>query len=109
MKNTQTKTERAANAAPVEQTAKQQVVSLSAETVEAIASGIVDRLANALPFLLGAQCERLEQFLILHSRLCAADTVHTCERPNTVFRHAIKEAELVRTEVENHFQATNNA
>lgn len=107
MKNTQTKIKQTAVEIQPEMELDTQVVSLSAETVEAIANAIADRLVKALPFLMGAQQKQLEQFLVLHSRLCAADTVRTSERPDTVFRHAIKEAEIARTEIDKHFQATN--
>lgn len=73
-----------------------QVVSLSAETVEAIADAVAEKFARAAMPL-----------IVLHSRLCAADTVRTSERPDTVFRHAIKEAEIARSEIDKHFQATN--
>ena len=73
-----------------------QAVELGAETVEAIADAIAERFERvAMPLIL------------LHSRLCAADTVRTSERPDTVFRHAIKEAEIARTEIDKYFQATN--
>lgn len=73
-----------------------QIVNLSDDTIEAIADAIAERIAQkALPYLL------------LHARLCAADTVRTSERPDTVFRHAIKEAEIARVEIDKHFQAKN--
>ena len=73
-----------------------QVVSLSAETVDAIAEAVAEKFAQvAVPLM------------ILHSRFCAADTVRTSERPDTVFRHAIKEAEIAKAEINKHFQATN--
>lgn len=69
-----------------------QVVRLAPETVEELASAMLSGLVPAL---------------ILHSRLCAADTVRTTERPDTVFRHAIKEARIARTEIDKYCQATN--
>ena len=108
MKNNQTKSKQTADEMQAEKKPEAQGVSLSAETVEAIADAIAAKLTNALPFLLGAQCERLERFFVLHSRLCAADTVRTSERPDTVFRHAIKEAEIVKSEIDKHFQSAND-
>ena len=82
-----------------------QVVSLSAETVEAIA----DAIAQKREVVVDAVVEKLAQvvipLMILHSRFCAADTVRTSERPDTVFRHAIKEAEIAKAELNKHFQA----
>lgn len=93
MKNTQTKAKQTADEIQPTNQPEAQVMSLSAETVEAIATAIADKLAQvAVPLM------------ILHSRLCAADTVRTSERPNTVFRHAIKEAEIAKAEITKHFQ-----
>ncbi len=95
MKNTQTKIKQTADEMQLEKKPEAQGVSLSAETVEAIADAIAERFARvAMPLI------------ILHSRLCAADTVRTSERPDTVFRHAIKEAEIVKSEINKHFQST---
>ena len=96
MKNTQTKTKQTADEIQPEKKPEAQVVSLSAETVEAIVDAVAEKFARvAMPLI------------VLHSRLCAADTVRTSERPDTVFRHAIKEAEIARSEIVKHFQATN--
>ena len=96
MKNTQTKTKQTADEIQSEKKPEAQVVSLSAETVEAIADAVAEKFKRAaIPLM------------VMHSRLCAADTVRTSERPDTVFRHALKEAEIARTEIDKYFQATN--
>ena len=96
MKNTQNKTKQTADGIQPEKKPEAQVVSLSAETVEAIADAVAEKFTRAaIPLM------------VMHSRLCAADTVRTSERPDTVFRHALKEAEIARTEIDKHFQATN--
>lgn len=97
MKNTQTKTKQTADEIQPEKKPEAQVMSLSAETVEAIADAVAEKFARAAMPL-----------IVLHSRLCAADTVRTSERPDTVFRHAIKEAEIARSEIDKHFQETNS-
>ena len=74
------------------------VVSLSAETVDAIATAIAERLINVMLHM-------VQPMLLIHARLCAADTVRTSERSDTVFRHAIKEAEIAKAELNKHFQA----
>lgn len=96
MKNTQAKTKQTADEIQSEKKPEAQVVSLSAETVEAIADAVAEKFTRAaIPLM------------VMHSRLCAADTVRTSERPDTVFRHALKEAEIARTEIDKHFQTTN--
>ena len=96
MKINKTKVEQKTGADLFKNELEEQVVSLSAETVEAIADAVAEKFAQVA-----------EPLMILHSRLCAADTVRTSERPDTVFRHAIKEAEIVKAEINKHFQATN--
>lgn len=96
MKNTQTKAKQTADEIQPTNQPEAQVVSLSAETVEAIAEAVAEKFVQvAVPLM------------ILHSRLCAADTVRTSERPDTVFRHAIKEAEIAKAEINKHFQTMN--
>lgn len=96
MKNTQTKSKQTADGIQPEKKQEAQVVSLSSETVEAIADAVAEKFARAAMPL-----------IVLHSRFCAADTVRTSERPDTVFRHAIKEAEIAKAEINKHFQAIN--
>ena len=86
-----------------------QVVNLGAETVEAIADAIAEKLVQTAfaDGIVERICQTLMPLLLIHARLCAADTVRTTERSDTVFRHAIKEAEIARAEIEKHFQATN--
>ncbi len=94
MKVNKTKAEQTTSAELLKDEPEAQVVSLSAETVEAIAEAVAEKFAQvAVPLM------------ILHARFCAADTVRTCERPDTVFRHAINEAKIAKAEFNKHFQA----
>lgn len=63
-----------------------------------LSDGTIERLAIAVAAQLG-------KLMPLHARLCAADTIRTSERPDTVFRHAIKEAAIAQGEIDKHFQA----
>ena len=50
---------------------------------EALADAIVERLAK-----------KFQPLFFFAARLAAADTRHTVEKPDAVFRHAIKEGEI---------------
>ena len=60
---------------------------------------------NTIERLAAAMAEHLGRMMPLHARLCAADTIRTSERTDTVFRHAIKEAFIAQGEIDKHFQA----
>lgn len=78
----------------IERTQTRDEVNLSVSTIDAIATQIADKLVK-----------QLLPVMIVHSRLCAADTVRTCQRPDTVFRLAIKEAECAMAELDKYHQA----
>lgn len=63
-----------------------------------LSDGTIERLATAI-------ASQLRQMMPLHARLCAADTIRTSERPDTVFRHAIKEAAIAQGEIKKHLQS----
>lgn len=67
-------------------------------TMVELSDSTIERLATAI-------ASQLRQMMPLHARLCAADTIRTSERPDTVFRHAIKEAAIAQGEIDKHFQA----
>ena len=69
-------------------------IELGYGTISALAVAIAKQVAR-----------ELRQMLPLHARLCAADTLHTAEKPATVFRHACNEAEIAQVEINKHLQA----
>lgn len=62
-----------------------------------------DIIAKEVGAAMAVSLKQLNRALILHARLCAADTVRTAERADSVFRHAIKEAEIAVAEIKKHF------
>lgn len=62
-----------------------------------------DIIAKEVGAAMAASLKQLNRALILHARLCAADTVRTAERADSVFRHAIKESEIAVAEIKKHF------
>lgn len=60
--------------------AQAQAVDLSRETINALAEAVAE-----------AVCARLARLLPIMARLAAADTIHTVERSDKVFRRAIDE------------------
>lgn len=73
-------------------------VELSEASVERLAAAIADAL-----------CSRLVAMLPIHARLTSADTIHTTLRPDTVFRHAIREAAVAQQELDKHFRQNASA
>ncbi len=71
-----------------------------AQTVE-LSEATIERIGEVV-------ARTLTPILLIHARLCAADTIRTMQKPETVFRHAIKEAAIVKTEIENHSQSMND-
>lgn len=69
-------------------------IELGYGTISALAVAIAKHVAR-----------ELRQMLPLHARLCAADTLHTAEKPATVFRHACNEADVAQVEINKHLQA----
>jgi len=76
-----------------------QVVALDDNTLELLST----RIGEIIDICIGRFAKRLNRALILHARLCAADTVRTAERADSVFRHAIKESEIAIAEIKKHF------
>lgn len=62
---------------------------LADETIQKLALAVARALRRVL---------RLD--MPIYARITAADTIHTAEKPATVFRHAINEARLAKSELE---------
>lgn len=73
---------------------KAETISLSAETIAAIADAVSEKLGQTLLPL-----------AILHSRLCAANVLNSPHRASKVFRDAIQEAQAAKAEVETFYNS----
>lgn len=82
MKTQEQKTKSAPTASAPE--TKPLIVNLSAETMEALVNLICEQIFRALTPL-----------LILNARLSAADTVHTPESRDAIFRRAIEDSQAI--------------
>lgn len=70
-----------------------QTVQLSDDSISRLADAVADRVNK-----------RMWTPLLILARIAAADTLHTCQKPPAIFRHAVEEAAIARDEIKKAFQ-----
>lgn len=70
-----------------------QTVQLSDDSISRLADAVADRVNK-----------RMWTPLLILARIAAADTLHSCQKPPAIFRHAVEEAVIARDEIKKTFQ-----
>ena len=84
------------NVAEMPNAGESQNAAVNSKITEKITVELSDESINAMAEKI---IELLTPIMLLQARFAAADVIHTSERPSTVFRHAINEAELIKAEI----------